>query len=650
MHNGLLPDLRGYVEALFKDMAFMYRQPKGMVRDKARLLHELEVHGLRVVTIDLPALAKHLDKCLVKGKYTPSNSFLGGLGRAGVPAFLQDLYLLVFSPGGCLRDDALPEAVAGLRQLLSSLKKLRVQYQWGGLVDEIDNFIEVERDCRSPSLKWDGDCRHAMDPIGLSFADWVGTDPTVSAADAKLLQSVCDRIVADLGLFDPHSIADESLSHRTRHGPGVVADLGKSENKYAFKDWPDKLDSVFPYDLFASRNLGCDRLDADGQLPYRNREVPARMIAVPKEHSKPRLIAAEPSCHQWIQQAVWNCLEERISHTVLRGVVDFRDQTLNQRRAMSGSIDGSLATIDLSSASDRLSCAAVERFTRKNVSLLHCLWAARTRWLRIDIKGLSVQHFRLKKFAPMGAAVTFPVQSVFYACVAIASVLLSKGMPVTTTNIRKAAKQVSVFGDDIVVPTTCCRDLLRMLAFVGMKVNLGKTCLEGNFRESCGVEAFRGIDVTPARVLEIPKRNSSTGPIGSYIEQANNLFKRGWWRASEWMLQHIQEHLSYVPVIPVDSGAMGVVSFCGSYSDHLKKRWNDETQQEEWRVITARTRQSCTPADGDLSLFQYFTERPPADSLNWQAGVKGRPVSSTRPGWRTPWSIGLKSPQGVNRE
>lgn len=77
MHNRLLTHLSGYVNAVFKDIAYAYLQPREMVRDKARLLHELGVNGLRIVTIDLPALCKHLDRCLDEQLYTPSGLRLG---------------------------------------------------------------------------------------------------------------------------------------------------------------------------------------------------------------------------------------------------------------------------------------------------------------------------------------------------------------------------------------------------------------------------------------------------------------------------------------------------------------------------------------------------------------------------------------------
>lgn len=631
MHNRLLTHLSGYVNAVFRDIAYAYLQPREMVRDKARLLHELGVNGLRIVTIDLPALCKHLDRCLDEQLYTPSGLRLGACKAVKVPVFLRDLYLQVFDSGGSLLECPSIDAIAALRQLMLGLKRLRVKYREEGLRNEIDDFISVEANMRSPDLDWSSDRRLSdVDHHRLSFDNWVVTDR--ERVLARALARTCDVVSASLGSFD--AIGPEGTGLPSRHGPGVVADLSRQESKYSFRDWPDKLDQVFPYDLYGCSDLGSGKL-VGHELPYRNREVPSRMIAVPKEHSKPRLIAAEPSAHQWCQQSVRSWLEDAILRCSLKHCISFRDQSPNQHAAIAGSRDGSLATIDLSSASDRLSCALVERAFRANPTFLDALHACRTRWLRYEHPLHGVNHLRLKKFAPMGSAVTFPVQSVVYAMCAIAAILIEDGLHINNASVHCASKKVRVFGDDIVVPAGPCRlTLEEILTFVGMKVNRSKTFgnLLGRFRESCGVDSFKGYNVTPARLLNLPNVSAPCA-AGALIEQANNFFEKGMWNTAEWVASHLRDYRKVIPIVHVASGALGLTSFVGTSLGHLSKRFNGALMSDEYKVLVPAVKQEVLETDGPLTLFQWFTESHDP-RIPWVPGIRVRVAAKVRLGWR----------------
>jgi hypothetical protein len=636
MQNSLVIHLRGYVEAAFKDAAFAYRQKRDWERDKARLLHELDYHGSRVLTIDLPALAKHFDRCLDEHQYKSSKLALGRLSRtAEVPVFLRDLYLQVFDNEGMLMAEPSIAAVDTIRQLLIGCKKILLPCSQKGIANEVTNFIAVETDCRRSSLTWELDELQSERAIDLHFADF-GYVHTVGSAgasyeEALLVQRVADTISTSFGDFsleDPRELP--------KHGPGAVADFSKRKvSKYTFADWPAKLDHVFPFDLYGSTNLGMSRVNPQGLgqgLSYRNREVPSRLIVVPKDLTKPRLIAAEPSQHQWIQQLVWSQLEARIAKTVLAKVVSFRDQSQNQRFAIEGSRTGRFATIDLSAASDRLSCAVVERFFRTNTTILDRLHACRTRWIRIDIPGITKQHVMLKKFSPMGSAATFPVQSIVYAGVAIASVLITRGWKFTAANITKAAKMVTVFGDDIIVPTDCCRTSTRLLTWLGLKVNASKTYSTGRFRESCGVEAFMGYNVTPARLL-LPTSRASNANLSSLLQTSNNFWDKGWWHTASWLETTFARYRELLPIVGADSLVPGLLSFCGPNADHLALRQKHELHRMEVKIMRLHSKTPLIKTDGHHHLFQYFTERPAPDLVTWESGIRGEPVADMRPGW-----------------
>lgn len=56
VQNSLVSHLTGYINAMFKDIRWAYLSGSEWERDNSRLVHELETKGLRILTLDLPAL------------------------------------------------------------------------------------------------------------------------------------------------------------------------------------------------------------------------------------------------------------------------------------------------------------------------------------------------------------------------------------------------------------------------------------------------------------------------------------------------------------------------------------------------------------------------------------------------------------------
>jgi len=81
--------------------------------------------------------------------------------------------------------------------------------------------------------------------------------------------------------------------------------------------------------------------------------VPGKLIFVPKNAKTDRSICVEPTLNGFFQKGYGSFIRDRL----LRFNINLRDQTRNQSLACQGSIDGSLATVDLTMASD---CIATE--------------------------------------------------------------------------------------------------------------------------------------------------------------------------------------------------------------------------------------------------------------------------------------------------
>jgi len=196
-----------------------------------------------------------------------------------------------------------------------------------------------------------------------------------------------------------------------------------------------------------------------------------RLEFVPKSAKTYRSVVTEPVLNGLYQLALGDYMTARL----LRSGLDLRDQSLNQRLACEGSLTGALATLDLSSASDTISRELV-------YNLLPLDWAvglARGRTGHILYRG---QRYTMEKFSSMGNGFTFPLESLIFWALSCAVA---------------GQSQVSVYGDDIICPAASFGDLAELLAACGFQVNEKKSFHKGPFRESCGRDYIRGIDIRP---------------------------------------------------------------------------------------------------------------------------------------------------------
>jgi hypothetical protein len=172
---------------------------------------------------------------------------------------------------------------------------------------------------------------------------------------------------------------------------------------------------------------------------------------------------------------------------------------------MSSSIDQEYCTLDLKEASDRIGTELV-RYLFGNY-VFDTLDSTRASQVVL----LDRRLVELQMFAPMGNCLTFPVESLVFWSLVRAGILSKYGVNCT---------EVYVFGDDIIFPTKYYDGAINGLIRSGLIPNVGKTFRKGFFRESCGVDAYKGINVTPHRVR--------VGGVNSYsdAESVCDLAKR----------------------------------------------------------------------------------------------------------------------------
>jgi hypothetical protein len=128
----------------------------------------------------------------------------------------------------------------------------------------------------------------------------------------------------------------------------------------------------------------------------------SRFLTVPKNAKTDRCIAAEPTGNSFLQQGVHQYMRRRLK----RFGVDLDDQSINQELAREA-INFSLSTLDLSAASDTISCELV-------ASLLPLDWYLFLDALRSHETCVDGEWIRTEKFASMGNAFCFELESLIF--------------------------------------------------------------------------------------------------------------------------------------------------------------------------------------------------------------------------------------------
>jgi hypothetical protein len=311
------------------------------------------------------------------------------------------------------------------------------------------------------------------------------------------------------------------------HGPGSVGfrnQQGKRSTR-RLEIW--EKDKIVNLPLFESLCLDAGLpvpeclKDLVGGLPFTS-FVPSKFMDVPKTWKKRRLIAIEDCTRMFFAKGVQRGLYKAIhSNALLKQVIDLHDASENCRAAQFGSLTGTYSTVDLSSASDCVGYRFVRELLGEDSRLWRILRHARPTLVDVPGKGVVVNHI----FATMGNAVCFPILTLVVTLILFEAHLVAK--------VRRSSPRV--YGDDAVCEQQVTKAFIALLERYGFSVNRRKT-FSGNepYRESCGGEYLRGVDITPLRL----SRRFSGLRLGRGFEHyidlvslANDLYKRGYKRA-----------------------------------------------------------------------------------------------------------------------
>lgn len=328
----------------------------------------------------------------------------------------------------------------------------------------------------------------------------------------ELARRIVHRVIGD----DPPTEAignfSSGASTSLRNAPGNVARKFTVQAHVTRSAWSYILPQL----------LGCSTWMALNPDLLRPEFVAGNVLfTVPKTTVIDRVAAKEPDLNMWAQKRLGDCIRERLR---LFGI-DLNDQSRNQRLAYFGSAKvNTLATLDLSSASDSMTSALVGR-------LLPPGWFVELNALRSESTLIDDVWHENQMFSSMGNGFTFELESLLFYSITRA-----------VCTITGAKGRVSVYGDDIIAPTSVSSLLRDVLGYCGFVVNPKKShYLRGDlFRESCGAHYYAGYDVKPFYIKDplsdqtdlIHFLNSfrSWIDVEPFCHTVSNLVRETWWK------------------------------------------------------------------------------------------------------------------------
>lgn len=513
------------------------------------LLSRLRDEGVGFVTKTLPKVGKAFDASLRDGRIHPMPVKTGR--RGSLPLCFKGLIELVFAQDGTLREYPDAAAIRCIRQICFLYYKLDAGYP-KELVDEcIENFVALDEElihCDRISPDVAGVLHHAAEVIELVLQD-----------------------------FDVDDI-------QPRPGPGATADKCPTEHRYAPHTHYKCLHEVYPYyRYFYNSALHLTDSVRSYRLLPRLQDGCSVLAVVPKDSRGPRIICMEPSEYMWLQQGLGRALVERLeSHPLTRGHVNFTDQTINGTLALNASSTGRHATLDMKEASDRISKSLIDVLFDGLPRLKRRLLALSTSRTRLPNK----REISTKKFAPMGSALCFPVMSLVHYALALGSMKVRK----PGCSYRALAEDLYVYGDDIICHVQDVETLLEEFPVYGLKFNRDKSFFSGKFRESCGVDAYDGVNVTPVRVKSTQFLQRDGASLQKHLAHYHEFKKRGYVSLAIYWRNMIQQTWGDLPYVTEESGVPGwVVPRDRIYRDNHGWMWNRKLQTWVKRVKVCKT-------------------------------------------------------------
>jgi hypothetical protein len=562
-------------------------------RDIQYITSRVEGEGFSFLSITLPTYAKALEESLAKGSLCYNSFSAFRTDRGGFPLFLRGFLQRIFDPvDGVLIPSPDKESIRYIRQICYFWQKTNIPCKDFRVKAAFDAYMENERSVTEYEARKEPE-----------------TSVSFSRMSSLLFGGLFSRIESDL--LDPFSTL------APHHSGGSTSDSLKGNKKYSNRTWTKRLDSVYsvvdalyPHPRYFNADE-CTLLEPEA-------EIPVKVITVPKTLKTPRIIAMEPAHMQYMQQALLAKIVRfgHVNDEPFNWFCHSNDQTPNRIMARKGSIDESLSTLDLSSASDRVSYSHVRDLLARHPLLMEFVDACRSQ--KADVPGYGI--IPLSKFASMGSALTFPLEAMVFTTIVFLAIESALGHQLTLSDIKSFKGSVSVYGDDIIIPTDYAPVVIEWLNSNNMLVNHSKSFWTGKFRESCGSDWFDGFDVSVIRCKTIFDNNHVPAEdLESLIKLQNLLFDRFYLKSASYL----ENLLDFIPVVPQ---GQDVIIGLFSYRRKPIERYSNTLHRLEYLAYSSHKSFRRSSMSGVDSLMKFFLERGEEPLSERAYQESGRPV------------------------
>jgi len=610
--NKSLGDCINVIAALLSDVQTLHTEvltPRALRLTTEKVAERVAREGMGFLTKTLPRLGKAIDLALL-GE-VPLNAEGFDLSPSSkLPKFLGELFQCIFSHDGLVLPAPSVLSIKSLRQVCYLFYKYNLPYETDEEQRVLSEFERTDDELRTYNRTVAcngesrcGDCSVTSEsPWSPILVERPGRAPyttcsVIEKAKALLAELFCN--------FNPGDIIP-------RHGPGSVSTKEIGPGKFRWTKVSPRIIDRYPLNDYFVASLGhyVDCMQEINSL--HEGEDSAKVVLVPKDSRGPRLISEEPLVFQWIQQGMRRAIYKLVeTHPLTRENVYFTNQSPNQFAALMGSCKrviytptdttkkfvvyelkhGKYSTLDLKEASDRVSVGLVRALFPEHV--FSALMACRS--LSTELPDGRI--IPLNKFAPMGSALCFPILALTIWAV------LTAGIP-----DAEARNSLLVYGDDVIVQTAQAANAIKLLESVGLKVNMNKSCTTGFFRESCGVDAYFGKNVTPVKLKTVWTSARRPDVYSAYIEYANKFFELRYFNLYDLIVERLHAVYGDIPErSQVDFSTPALIEVTEG-NRPKRHRIHQGLQKRQWRTWGVEAVRLEVELSGWVMLLRYFSE------------------------------------------
>lgn len=475
----------------------------------------------------------------------------------------------------CLRADLPTDAevitsdlsVRSARKLWLS-KSLLKKFQ-----DDISNDADAK--CLKVFLECNESCRHYNLRSEVLYSDYV-LGEVKSLIDRMFVENGTELLPSlssfyeQWGIGPGANIDSESYDFYTKIFNSKLSrtsDLLYRLYRYAIVDDPAWISA----ELTRSARVGNSTVDG------------SRLTFVPKTREISRTVCTEPTLNMMFQKWVGRCLEDKL-RSEFRINLSIQPE-LNRELARLGSIDGSFGTIDLSSASDRISLNLCREILPRHLYD----WVVRARSPIVTIPG--GEKIKLDMVSSMGNGYTFPLQTLIFASLVVSCYRILGIKPMYGSN---GPANWAVFGDDIIVRSDAYEFVVSCLRMFGAVVNDGKSFNAGNFRESCGGDFYHGQNIRGVYIKSLKHDSlvySAVNRLIRWSSRDGDLLLN----TVSYLMSGLRTKVLTIPYRDGDSEGLKVPR-----SAAIGTVWCKTTFSVKYRALTRRTKSYRLPEPDEL--------------------------------------------------